>query len=51
MTGWLLFVGLVCVLTGFAVGLGLGIYFSAKGVAKMVEKGEIVYVDKSEVQP
>lgn len=48
MTGWFLFVGLVSMLIGFAVGLGIGVYFSAKCIVNMVKKGEIIYVDKSE---
>ena len=50
MTGWLLFVGLASVLVGLAAGVALGIYYSALGIAKMVKKGEIIYVDKSEEQ-
>lgn len=50
MTGWLLFVGLASVLAGLVVGVALGMYFSALSIAKMVKKGEIIYVDKSEEQ-
>jgi len=50
MTGWLLFVGLASVLVGLVVGVALGIYSSALGIAKMVKKGEIIYVDKREEQ-
>ena len=50
MTGWLLFVGLAGVLVGLDVGVALGFYSSALSIAKMVKKGEIIYVDKSEEQ-
>ena len=48
MTGWILFVGLVCGTVGAIGGFALGIYSSALSIAKMVKKGEIIYVDKSE---
>ena len=40
----------VSVLVGLVVGVALGIYSSALSIAKMVKKGEIIYVDKSEEQ-
>jgi len=43
MTGWILFATVVSLIIGIAVGFGIGVYFSAKGIAKMVENGEITY--------
>ena len=50
MNGWILFMGLASVLVGLVVGVALGIYSSALSIAKMVKKGEIIYVNKSEEQ-
>ena len=50
MTGWILFVGLVCGTVGAIGGFALGIYSSALGIEKMIKKGEIIYTDKSEVE-
>jgi len=50
MTGWLLFERKGWMLVGLVVGVALGFYSSALSIAKMVKKGEIIYVDKSEEQ-
>lgn len=50
MSGWILIVGLASVLVGLVVGFALGIYSSTLSIAKMVKKGEIIYVNKSEEQ-
>ena len=46
MVGWILFSGLLGLVVGVFSGLIIGAYYYAKGIVKMVEKGEIVYVEK-----